>query len=97
MATCGRSRSWSSGSRRRAGQLGDTVLTALLRPEDGPEANQRLAALLAELGYAVAFVRPGRDLPRRRHRRAGRREHAAGGASGSRARAWRSGCIRFPM
>ena len=43
-------------------RLGDTVLTALLRPEDGEEANRRLAGLLAELGYAVAFVRPGRDL-----------------------------------
>jgi len=44
-------------------KLGETVLTALLRPEDGPAANQRLAGLLAELGYAVAFVRPGRGLP----------------------------------
>ena len=44
------------------GRLGSTLLTALLRPEDGAEANRRLAALLAELGYAVAFVRPGRDL-----------------------------------
>src|SRR5436309_5367977 len=44
-------------------RLGQTVLTALLRPEDGAEANGRLADLLAELGYAVAFVRPGRDLP----------------------------------
>ena len=37
--------------------------TALLRPEDGPEANSRLTNLLAELGYAVVFVRPGRNLP----------------------------------
>jgi dihydrodipicolinate synthase/N-acetylneuraminate lyase len=43
-------------------KLGGTVLTALLRPEDGVSANQRLAKLLAELGYAAAFVRPGRDL-----------------------------------
>jgi dihydrodipicolinate synthase/N-acetylneuraminate lyase len=43
-------------------KLGSTVLTALLRPEDGEVANQRLAKLLAELGYAAAFVRPGRDL-----------------------------------
>ncbi|MEX2175442.1 MAG: hypothetical protein WD872_13855 [Pirellulaceae bacterium] len=43
-------------------QLGGAVLTALLRPEDGANVNQRLAALLAELGYAVAFVRPGSDL-----------------------------------
>lgn len=44
-------------------RLGTTVLTALLRPEDGAAANQRLARLLAELGYAAAFVRPGSDLP----------------------------------
>jgi dihydrodipicolinate synthase/N-acetylneuraminate lyase len=43
-------------------RLGGTMLTALLRPEDGPETNRRLAKLLAELGYAVGFVRPGRDL-----------------------------------
>lgn len=43
--------------------LGTTALTALLRPEDGPADNQRLAKLLAELGYAVAFVRPGTGLP----------------------------------
>jgi dihydrodipicolinate synthase/N-acetylneuraminate lyase len=43
-------------------KLGDTMLTALLRPEDGAGANRRLAALLAELGYGVAFVRPGCDL-----------------------------------
>lgn len=41
---------------------GDTVLTALLRPEDGPEINFRLANLLADDGYVAAFVRPGRDL-----------------------------------
>lgn len=46
----------------RAG-LDGPLLTALLRPEDGPEANKRLAALLARLGYAAVFVRPGRDLP----------------------------------
>jgi hypothetical protein len=40
------------------------VLTALLRPEDGDEANRKLAGLLAELGYAVAFVRPGRGISR---------------------------------
>jgi dihydrodipicolinate synthase/N-acetylneuraminate lyase len=44
-------------------RLGETVLTALLRPEDGADANRRLAGVLANLGYAVAFVRPGRDLP----------------------------------
>jgi dihydrodipicolinate synthase/N-acetylneuraminate lyase len=47
------------------GKLGNTVLTALLRPEDGPEANRRLAGLLAEQNYAVGFVRPGTDLPPR--------------------------------
>ena len=45
-------------------RLGSTVLTALLRPEDGAAVNQRQATLLAELGYAVAFVRPGCDLPK---------------------------------
>jgi dihydrodipicolinate synthase/N-acetylneuraminate lyase len=44
-------------------KFGNTVLTALLRPEDGPEANARLANLLAELRYVAAFVRPGRNLP----------------------------------
>src|SRR5689334_8114759 len=44
-------------------RLGGTMLTALLRPEDGGEANRRLAARLAELKYAVGFVRPGRELP----------------------------------
>src|SRR6476659_9389329 len=29
--------------------LGSAILTALLRPEDGPEQNRRLAGLLAEL------------------------------------------------
>ena len=42
--------------------LGTTVKTALLRPEDGESANRRLVAVLAELGYPVVFVRPGRDL-----------------------------------
>jgi dihydrodipicolinate synthase/N-acetylneuraminate lyase len=41
---------------------GDALLIALLRPEDGPQANRDLARLLAEHGYDVAFVRPGRDL-----------------------------------
>lgn len=45
-------------------RLQGTVLTALLRPEDGAETNRRLAKLLAELGYAVAFVRPGNTLPK---------------------------------
>jgi dihydrodipicolinate synthase/N-acetylneuraminate lyase len=37
------------------------LLTALLRPEDGG-VNERLLDLLAELGYAVVFVRPGTNL-----------------------------------
>jgi dihydrodipicolinate synthase/N-acetylneuraminate lyase len=37
------------------------LLTALLRPEDGP-ANERLLDVLAELGYAVVFARPGTNL-----------------------------------
>jgi dihydrodipicolinate synthase/N-acetylneuraminate lyase len=41
---------------------GDTVLTALLRPEDGPDVNFRLANILADDGYVAAFVRPGNDL-----------------------------------
>lgn len=39
------------------------MLIALLRPEDGPHVQRDLARLLAEHGYDVAFVRPGRDLP----------------------------------
>lgn len=46
-----------------AAQRGQAMLIALLRPEDGPQANRELARLLAENGYDVAFVRPGRDLP----------------------------------
>lgn len=44
-------------------RLGGTMKTALLRPEDGAAVNERLAALLADLGYPVVFVRPGTDLP----------------------------------
>lgn len=44
-------------------KIGSAVLTALLRPEDGVAANRTLSALLADLGYAVAFVRPGCGLP----------------------------------
>lgn len=35
---------------------------ALLRPEDGTEANERLLDLLARLEYSVVFARPGNDL-----------------------------------
>ena len=52
-------------SHRSSAKLGQTVLTALLRPEDGAEVNRRLASLLAELGFVAAFVRPGRDLSAR--------------------------------
>nr|VFK01061.1 MAG: Dihydrodipicolinate synthase/N-acetylneuraminate lyase [Candidatus Kentron sp. H]VFK01087.1 MAG: Dihydrodipicolinate synthase/N-acetylneuraminate lyase [Candidatus Kentron sp. H]VFK04899.1 MAG: Dihydrodipicolinate synthase/N-acetylneuraminate lyase [Candidatus Kentron sp. H] len=44
-------------------KLGATIKTALLRPEDGVEANTRLIALLETLDYPVIFVRPGTDLP----------------------------------
>ncbi|QDU97820.1 dihydrodipicolinate synthase family protein [Lignipirellula cremea] len=43
-------------------ELGDTLKMALLRPEDGIEANRRLLDLLAELEYRVIFVRPGNNL-----------------------------------
>jgi dihydrodipicolinate synthase/N-acetylneuraminate lyase len=43
--------------------LGNTLPIALLRPEDGRAANERLVARLADLGYVVVFVRPGTDLP----------------------------------
>jgi len=46
-----------------AADIGDMLPLALLRPEDGVEANVRLMALLAELGYPVVFLRPGTDLP----------------------------------
>ncbi len=39
--------------------LGSAVKMALLRPEDGIDANHRLLALLKQLEYAVVFVRPG--------------------------------------
>lgn len=44
-------------------KLGSTMLSLLLRPEDGEAANRELVAAAAELGYSVVFVRPGRDLP----------------------------------
>ena len=45
-------------------KLSGTMLSALLRPEDGAEANSRLVSLLAELKYPVIFIRPGTDLPK---------------------------------
>ncbi len=44
-------------------RLGATLPIALLRPEDGTQANARLIAQLPELGYPVVFFRPGNDLP----------------------------------
>ncbi len=48
-----------------AGQanLGPTVKIALLRPEDGPNANDRLLQAVADSGYPIVFVRPGTNLP----------------------------------
>lgn len=42
--------------------LGGTVKQVLLRPEDGPEANRLLVDVALDCGYAIAFVRPGRNL-----------------------------------
>jgi hypothetical protein len=44
-----------------ARKLHPLIKTALLRPEDGA-ANERLLDVLADLEYAVVFVRPGNDL-----------------------------------
>lgn len=41
---------------------GEMSLLALLRPEDGMEANAPLLDLLAETAYPVVFLRPGTDL-----------------------------------
>lgn len=46
-----------------AADVGAMTLMALLRPEDGLPANERLLDTLAERGYAVVFLRPGSDLP----------------------------------
>lgn len=45
-------------------QTAKLMKMALLRPEDGLEANRRLIDILREYHYPVAFVRPGTDLPR---------------------------------
>jgi dihydrodipicolinate synthase/N-acetylneuraminate lyase len=45
-----------------AGDWDNVVKVALLRPEDGVEENKRLLDLLAQLGYAVVFARPGNNL-----------------------------------
>ncbi len=44
-------------------KLPNTMKMALLRPEDGLVANERLVALLSVLDYPVVFVRPGTNLP----------------------------------
>jgi len=44
-------------------QLGRTVRSALLRPEDGIDANRNLLDALRDWNYPIVFVRPGRDLP----------------------------------
>lgn len=43
-------------------ELGDTIKMALLRPEDGSQANSHLLDRLEQLGYPVVFVRPGTNL-----------------------------------
>ena len=52
--------SWLESSARA--DLGSTVKMALLRPEDGERQNRELIARIKDLGYLVAFVRPGCDL-----------------------------------
>ncbi len=42
--------------------LGDTQKMALLRPEDGLEANHQMLGLLKDASYDVVFFRPGTDL-----------------------------------
>ena len=44
-------------------RLGSTVLTALLRPEDGRPANERLTGLLGRIGLRRRLCAAGRDLP----------------------------------
>ena len=54
-------RHWLWGSTKA--KLRRTMPMALVRPEDGIEANTRLMGDLREWGYPVAFVRPGTNLP----------------------------------
>lgn len=44
-------------------KMGNTLLEALLRPEDSENANNRLLDVLVELKYPLVFFRPGTDLP----------------------------------
>lgn len=46
-------------------RMPDTVRMALLRPEDGAAANNRLLDRLTKADYPVVFLRPGTDLPSR--------------------------------
>jgi dihydrodipicolinate synthase/N-acetylneuraminate lyase len=48
-------------------ELQTTVKIALLRPEDGLAANERLLDQLVELDYPIVFFRPGRDLGAQAH------------------------------
>jgi dihydrodipicolinate synthase/N-acetylneuraminate lyase len=45
-------------------RLPNCLKTALLRPEDGEEANAHLVKVLAENDYRVAYLRPGNNLPK---------------------------------
>ena len=45
-----------------AADLGGMTKMALLRPEDGRQANQHLLGLLKHNQYGVVFIRPGTDL-----------------------------------
>lgn len=45
-----------------AARLPNCLKTALLRPEDGEEANTRLVQVLAENDYRVVYLRPGTNL-----------------------------------
>lgn len=45
-------------------RLRNTVPIALLRPEDGVDANRQLVRDLREWGYPIVFVRPGTNVPK---------------------------------
>jgi dihydrodipicolinate synthase/N-acetylneuraminate lyase len=45
-------------------RLPSCLKTALLRPEDGRDANARLVDVLAKHDYRVVYVRPGNNLPK---------------------------------
>ena len=60
LRTVGELEEWFAGSAKA--ELGSAIKMALLRPEDGIDANRRLLSLLKELEYPVVFVRPGSNL-----------------------------------